>query len=96
MLFLIPADSENARQAYDVLLEELRQYNPELLDKQRVIGLSKADLADTATRRRCLDELPAEVPKAVFSALTGEGIQPLKDLLWATLNLPAYGGEAFS
>lgn len=85
LLLLIPADAEDAGQEYHILVEELRQYNPELLDKQRIVGLSKADLADEATCQRLLGQLPAEVPKVIFSAVTGQGIQALKDRLWTML-----------
>jgi len=84
LLFIIPADSRNIRDEYDILVNELKMYNPELLDKKRLLGISKADLADDEIRNELRKELP-ELPRVVFSAITGEGITTLKDMIWKIL-----------
>ncbi|MDR0545078.1 MAG: GTPase ObgE [Odoribacteraceae bacterium] len=85
LLFLVPADSPDIRAEYGVLLDELRQYNPELLDKRRLLAISKADLADSELRSEMERDLP-DLPRVFISALTGEGIARLKDLLWQLLD----------
>ncbi len=84
LLFIIPADSRNIRDEYDILVNELKMYNPELLDKKRLLGISKADLADDEIRNELRKELP-ELPRVFFSAITGEGITTLKDMIWKIL-----------
>jgi GTP-binding protein len=69
---------------YDILVNELLMYNPELLDKKRLLGISKADLADEEIRNELRKDLP-ELPRVFFSALTGEGITTLKDMIWKLL-----------
>ena len=85
LLFLVPADSPDIRAEYNVLIDELRQYNPELLDKRRLLAISKADLADSELRSEMERDLP-DLPRVFISALTGEGIARLKDLLWQLLD----------
>lgn len=84
LLFIIPADSPNITDEYEILVNELRMYNPELLDKKRLLGISKADLADEEIRDELRKDLP-ELPRVFFSALTGEGITTLKDMIWKIL-----------
>ena len=86
LLFLIPADSKDIAAEYKVLLHELKQYNPELLDKKRIIAISKSDMLDDELEKEIKKRLPKKVPYLFISALTGKGISPLKDLLWARLN----------
>ena len=86
LLFMIPSDSEDPAQDYSVLLNELKEYNPELLVKGRVLAVSKSDLLDEKSKTELESRLPAEVPHIFFSALTGENIQQLKDLLWKVLH----------
>ena len=86
LLFVIPSDSDNIHKEYDVLLNELKMYNPELLHKPRVIGLSKSDLIDEELRELIKGELNLEVPYLFFSAVSQEGLSELKDLIWSTLN----------
>ena len=86
LLFMIPSDSEDPAQDYSVLLNELKEYNPELLVKGRVLAVSKSDLLDEKSKAELESRLPAEVPHIFFSALTGENIQQLKDLLWKVLH----------
>jgi GTP-binding protein len=85
-LFLIPADSDDIVKEYDVLLNELQLYNPELLDKPRLLAISKCDMLDDELRKEIRRHLPRKVPSVLISSLTGEGITELKDILWNTLN----------
>jgi GTP-binding protein len=84
LLFVIPADSKSIREEYDILLNELRMYNPELLDKKRVLTISKSDLLDDELKNAIEDELP-DIPRVFTSAVTGSGLTQLKDLLWRVL-----------
>ncbi len=90
LLFLIPADTHDFRKEYKTLLNELEMFNPELLDKERVVAISKCDLLDAELRaemeKEISETLPEEIPYLFFSAVTGENIQALKDLLWEKLN----------
>jgi GTP-binding protein len=85
LLFLVPADSKDIHEEYKILLNELKQYNPELLDKPRMLGISKADLLD----QELIDEIKKDLPKIpvqFFSSITQQGITALKDELWKTIN----------
>lgn len=88
LLFLIPADADDIRKQYDILLDELRRYNPEMLDKERFIAISKSDMLDDelkAELKEALDnELP--IPYLFISSVAQQGIMPLKDALWKMLN----------
>lgn len=89
LLFLIPADAASVKEQYEILLDELRRYNPELLDKSRVIAISKADLLDDELKNELADEIKnafGSIPHVFISSLAHQGLQPLKDLLWKTLN----------
>lgn len=86
LLFIIPADSNDIHKEYEVLLHELEMYNPELLHKPRLIGLSKADLIDTELKEMITKELDLRVPYIFFSSVSQEGITDLKDLIWKELN----------
>ncbi|MDR1406141.1 MAG: GTPase ObgE [Prevotellaceae bacterium] len=86
LLFLVPADSRDIAGEYKILLNELRQFNPELLDKQRVLAISKSDLLDRELEREIKKTLPKTVPHIFISSVTGKNIPQLKDLLWAALN----------
>ncbi|EMR01752.1 GTPase ObgE [Cesiribacter andamanensis] len=86
LLFLIPADAKDLRKEYDILLEELRKYNPELLDKQRILAVSKSDLLDEELMQELSKELPTELPTLFISAVTGYNLDKLKDLIWKTLH----------
>jgi len=85
LLFVVPADSDHIGQAYEVLLEELRKYNPELLDKQRILAISKADLLDEELMEALKEELPTDVPWVYFSSVTQFNLWPLKDLIWEAI-----------
>jgi len=86
LLFLIPADSDSIKKEYEILLGELMRYNPDLLDKQRVLAISKSDMLDEELEEELTKELPSGVPCIFISSLTQKGIIPLKDLLWKELN----------
>ena len=86
LLFMVPADSENVKADYDVLLNELKKYNPELLDKDRLLAITKCDLVDEDTVKEIKKHLPKKVPHVFICSLTGQGIPELKDLIWLTLN----------
>ncbi|KAA2245094.1 GTPase ObgE [Chitinophaga agrisoli] len=86
LLFLIPADSKDHRQEFDILLNELQQYNPELLDKQFLIAISKSDMLDDELKSAIAAELPADIPHVFISSVTQQGLNELKDMLWRALN----------
>lgn len=86
LLFLIPADSKDIRDEYRILLNELKKYNPELLDKKRVLAISKSDMLDEELRTALAKELPEDIPAVFISAITQQGIIELKDLLWRHLH----------
>ena len=88
LLFLIPADSDNHKKELDILINELEQYNPELLNKQFVIAISKSDMLDEELKAAIEKELPADIPHLFISSLTNSGLVELKDLLWKILNTP--------
>ncbi len=85
LLFMIPADSDNLKNDYEVLLGELTQYNPELLDKQRLLAVTKCDMLDEELIEQMRSELPEGVPSIFISSVTGLNITQLKDMLWAAL-----------
>ena len=82
LLFMIPADSSDIKHDYEVLLNELKQFNPELAGKSRVLAISKSDMLDDELREAIRQELPEGVTSVFISAVTGQGLTELKDLLW--------------
>ena len=91
LLFLIPADADDLRKEYDILVDELRRYNPELLDKQSIVAISKADLLDQelkAEMTQVLDESFGDIPYLFISSVAQQGLDALKDVLWNALNAP--------
>jgi GTP-binding protein len=86
LLFLIPADSENINKEYEILLNELKTHNPELLDKNRLLAISKDDMLDDELRAEITKELPEGIPHIFFSSLAHTGLVELKDKLWQMLN----------
>lgn len=86
LLFLIPADTEDINKEYNILLEELRKYNPELLQKQRILAVSKCDMLDNVMLTQMQDQLPEDIPSLFISSVSGMGIDQLKDMLWTELN----------
>ncbi len=86
LLFIIPADSDNIGKEYETLLNELKKYNRELLDKKRILAISKSDLLDDELMNELKKELPEEVESRLISSVTQAGIPELKDMLWNALN----------
>jgi len=86
LLFLIPADSPNHRKEFEILVNELEQYNPELLHKDFIIAISKSDMLDEELKAAIEKELPPGVPHLFISSLAQKGLVALKDILWETLN----------
>jgi GTP-binding protein len=86
LLFLIPADSKDIGTEYKILLNELRKYNPELLDKKRILAISKMDMLDDELLTEMKKEVPKDIPSVFISSVTNKGIQELKDLIWKTLH----------
>lgn len=86
LLFMVPADSDDIRKDYEILLNELREFNPELVDKSRVLAISKSDMLDDELREELAKELPEGVKTVFISAVTGQGLTELKDLLWREIN----------
>jgi GTPase len=85
LLFLVPSDSKDIKNEYQILLNELKNYNPELLDKQRVLAISKSDMLDEELMSEIEKDLP-NIPHIFLSSITGKGIEKLKDMLWHELN----------
>lgn len=86
LLFMVPADSRDIRAEYEILLNELRKYNPELLDKKRLLAVTKADMLDDELIEALRREVPNDVPSVFISSITGQGITGLKDLIWKALH----------
>ena len=86
LLFLIPADSKNHAKEYDILLKELKNYNAELLDKERILAISKSDMLDDELEKLIAKQLPKNIPHIFISAVAQTGLTELKDLLWEKLN----------
>ena len=87
LLFLVPADSDDIAKEYEILLNELRKHNPELLDKERLLAISKSDLLDEELMQETEKELPKGVPHLFISSVTQQGLTKLKDELWKMLNV---------
>ena len=85
LLFMIPVDTDDIKKEYEILVRELQMYNPELLDKHRVLAITKCDLADDELLTEMAQDLP-DLPYVMISSHTQQGIKELKDLLWKTLN----------
>ena len=83
---MVPGDTDDIRHEYEVLLGELRNFNPEMLDKQRVLAITKSDLLDDELQEMLSEDLPDDLPYVFISAVTGSGLSELKDLLWTALN----------
>ena len=85
LLFMVPADADDIAAEYRILLRELEQFNPQLVDKHRVLAISKSDLLDEELEREIEKTLPEDVPHVFISAVTGYGITELKDMLWGAI-----------
>ena len=91
LLFMIPADTDNVKKVFDILITELRTYNPEMMDKDYIVALSKCDLLDDELKVEYAEEMEknfGDIPHCMISALDQSGIIPLKDLIWKKLNAP--------
>ncbi|MFY0650916.1 MAG: GTPase ObgE [Cyclobacteriaceae bacterium] len=86
LLFMIPADSENIKKEYQILLGELQKYNPELLDKERLLAITKCDMLDDELIEEMKAELPEEIQTTFISSIAQKGINELKDEIWKCLN----------
>jgi len=84
LLFLVPSDADDIKKEYDILLNELKNYNPELLDKERLLAISKCDLLDQELMDEIKQDLP-EIPYTFISSVANLGITELKDMIWKTL-----------
>ena len=86
LLFLIPADSTDHKKEFEILVNELEKYNPELLHKQFIIAISKSDMLDDELKNAIEKEFPSAIPHIFISSITNKGLTELKDLLWKVLN----------
>jgi GTPase len=86
LLFMVPADSKDITREYDILINELRKYNPELLDKKRILAITKCDLLDRELKVELIREVPENIQSGLISSVTGEGVEALKDMIWQQLN----------
>lgn len=99
LLFMVDCESQNITGVYKMLLNELKQFNPEILDKKRILAVTKCDLIDEELKEMLKHELPEDVPTVFISAPAQEGITELKDLIWKELNsesnkiVTAYGAK---
>ena len=86
LLFLVPADADDIAAEYSILLKELETYNPELLDKDRLLSISKSDMLDDELKEEVKKTLPEGVKTVFFSSVAQQGLTDLKDLIWSQLN----------
>lgn len=86
LLFMIPVDSPNIKDEYETLLNELKQYNPELMDKRRILAITKCDMVDVELKKELQKEIPHDIQSIFISSVSGEGIIKLKDILWEEIN----------
>ncbi|MBR4390172.1 MAG: GTPase ObgE [Prevotella sp.] len=86
LLFMVPGDTDDIRREYELLLRELQNFNPDMLDKHRVLAVTKCDLLDDELIEMLRDTIPPDVPVVFISAVTGQGLDDLKDVLWRELN----------
>ena len=86
LLFMIPCDSSDIKKEYKVLLKELKKYNPELVNKKRMLAITKSDMLDEIMIQQMTKELPKDLPCCFISSVAQSGINELKDLIWKVLN----------
>ena len=86
LLFMVPGDTDDIKKEYDILLNELKNFNPEMLDKHRVLAVTKADLLDEELIEMLRETTPDDLPVVFISSVTGKGLDELKDVLWRELN----------
>jgi GTP-binding protein len=85
LLFMVPADADDIKEQYEILAAELEKFNPQLADKPRVLAISKSDMLDDELKEEITPTLPEGIPHVFISAVTGQGISELKDMLWAEI-----------
>ncbi len=85
LLFMVPADADDIKREYEILLEELVKFNPELEDKHRVLAISKSDMLDDELMAEMEKELPQDIPHVFLSSVSGQGVTELKDMLWSAI-----------
>ena len=86
LLFMVPGDTDDIKREYEILLNELEKFNPEMLDKHRVLAVTKCDLLDDELVEMLWEALPTDLPVVFISSVTGKGLNELKDILWKELN----------
>ncbi|MBR4644540.1 MAG: GTPase ObgE [Bacteroidaceae bacterium] len=86
LLFMVPGDTDDIRKEYEILLNEVKTFNPELLDKQRVLAITKTDLLDEELQQMLAEDFPEDLPHVFISAVANKGLTELKDVLWLALN----------
>lgn len=86
LLFLVPADSDDIKKEHDILFNELKKHNPELLDKERILAISKSDLLDDELKKEIKKNLPKDIKSIFISSVSQEGLIELKDMIWKKLN----------
>ena len=89
LLFMVPADAEDYKKEYEILLNELVAYNPELADKDRILAITKSDMLDEEMQTEIAAQLPSDIPHLFISSVTGMNIMALKDQIWSALNTEA-------
>ena len=83
---MVPADADDISKEYEILLGELKKYNPELLDKDRILAISKSDMLDEELIEEIKKELPTDLPSLFISSVAHQGLTKLKELIWQKLN----------
>ena len=86
LLFMVPADADDINKEYEILLNEIQQFNPQLMDKPRMLAISKCDMLDDELIAEIEPTLPADIPHVFISSVTGLGLDKLKDMLWGAIN----------
>ncbi len=86
LLFMIPADAPDIKEQYDILIGELEKYNPELLDKKRILAISKSDMLDEELMKEMTREIPKNIPYAFISSVSNFNLDKLKDLIWQAIH----------
>ncbi|MCI6619471.1 MAG: GTPase ObgE, partial [Prevotella sp.] len=86
LLFMVPGDTDDIKHDYEVLLNELTKFNPDMLDKHRILAVTKCDLLDEELITMLHETLPDDLPVVFISSVTGQGLDELKDVLWRELN----------
>lgn len=86
LLFMVPADADDIKKEYEILLKELTKYNPELLDKQRMLAITKSDMLDDELMEEMKNEVPTELPSIFISSVAQKNLAPLKDMIWEAIN----------